>query len=357
MKKRIVIVGLLAIMAAFRVSAQHVENDDMYFNAKDREKLKSADAEGTLNTSSSSPKKKKSQEQEQVIEPEASLNPTDSYSARTINPEYISRSNSAQASETEQSYYIEGYTAPNNYDSYSATKYNSTNPGNYNSSGYNNGNYGSNMYGSSAWGYSPYYGYNNPYMMNPYSGGSGWNLSLGYYSGCGCGSGWNYGLSYGFGNSLYSPYNYYNPYSYYSPYSYGYGGYPTTYYGGSHETSTRNYGKRPSMNSAFVTPIKRTTQSVSTTTNTSGNRMRQSTDEYYVKPARRASSWSTTSPFDSYQRGTSDYSRTRSGGSMPSYSSPSRSNSSYSSPSRSFSSPSHSGGGMGGSPSRSRSRN
>jgi hypothetical protein len=317
-----------------------VENDDMYFNSKDREKLKSVEAEGVLQTYSS-PKRKKGAEQVQVIEAEETLNPTDSYSARSINPEYISRSNSAQAGTDEQNYFVEGYT-PNTYDSYSATKYNTnTNPNNFN----NNLGYANNYYGNY---YNPYdynrygYGYNNPYGMygSPYSYGSGWTLSLGYYSGCG--GAWNYGMNYGWGNSYaYSPY--------YSPY---YGGY--NYYGGSNENSRVTYGKRPSRHSAVVTPTQqRVVQTNSASTNTSG-RMRQTSDEYYVKPARRTSNsdWSTISNTNSGNN--SNGSRTRS-----TYSTPSRSSgNSYSTPSRSsYSSPARSGGGSSGGGSRSRGKN
>jgi len=45
MKKRFVFGSMLALVVGFQALAQRVENDDMYFNSKDREKLKSAEAE------------------------------------------------------------------------------------------------------------------------------------------------------------------------------------------------------------------------------------------------------------------------------------------------------------------------
>jgi len=317
MKKRIVIGSLLAIMVTFQVSAQRVENDDMYFNSKDRERLHSEPVEMTTIT----PQKNK-KNQETVITPEEeNINPTDSYSARNINPEYISRSNSSQAIEDEKNYYVEGYTA-NTYDSYSSTKYTSTYSNSYTNSGYSPSVWDS--YNNS------YYGCGNPY----YSGNSGWTLSLGYYSGNYWGSGWNYGMSYGYGNSYYSPYypNYYTPY---------YGGYSSNYYSNSNESGSHN-GTRPSRHSAVVTPIKRISPTTTSTADNSGSRIRQSSDEYYIKPFRRTPTYDGTSGVAGYSRNTyqqsssTGYSRTRTSDSSPSYSNPTRSSSSsYSSPTRS----------------------
>jgi len=271
MKTRIVIGSLVPIvigMMAFQVLAQRAENDDMYFNSKDREKSKVTEAEVSLNSYSSA-KKKKAVEQE--VSAEENVNPTNSYSSPNVNPEYVSRSNSTQASEEEQNYYVEGYT-PNTYDSYSSGNYNNYN-NNWNN---NNWNYGNNY---NSW-YSPYYGYCNPWMSPYYSGGPGWMLSLNYTWGNIWSPGWSYGLGYGWGNSYYNPYRYYP--SYYSPY---YSGYPTYYYSGGSEASGANYGKRPSRHSAVVTPTPRSTQRVSS--NTNGNtRENRST---YSTPSRSGS--------------------------------------------------------------------
>jgi hypothetical protein len=331
MKTRIVIGGLLASMMALQVSAQ--ENDDLYFKSKDREKLKVENATASVNDKIDKDykafKKKNFDENiEEEVAVTTSVNPTDSYSARTINPEFISRSNSAQASEDEQNYYIEGYTPVNTYDSYSAGNYNNLN------SNYQNSWYGSSAYNNS-W-YTPYYGYCNPYMSPYYSASPGWTMSLGYTWGNMMSPGWSFGIGYGWGGS------YYNPYSYYSPYGYGnYYGYPSYYNNGGYysEASKPNYGKRPSRHSAVVTPTQRSTQRITTANNGSpSGRTRQSSDEYYVKPSRRTPAFDNTSGTysrDRYTRPTESSNPTRT---RETYNSNSReSRTTYSTPSRSSS--------------------
>jgi hypothetical protein len=385
MKTRIVIGSLVATVMSFQALAQRAENDDLYFNKKDREKLKAENAsvpsEKSVNDKIDSDYNafRKAHFDKTEEKTDSVNNPTDSFSARNVNPEYISRSNSAQASEDEQNCYVEGYAA-NNTDSYSANNYSSSN---YNNGNYNNGNYNNNYgnYNNSNWNnsngyygsnygyspynslYSPYYGSCNPWM-SPYYGGTGLTMSLNYMFGS---PGWNYGMNYGYGyGNSYNPYNtgYYS--SGYSPYS-NYG-YPTNNYSSGSTDSNTHYGKRPSRHSAVVTPTPRYTQQSSNTNGGSNGRTRQPVDEYYVKPFRRTYSYdnsSLTSPSSTggsrYSRPTStDYpaSRTResyssptresrSSYSTPSYSSPSRSSSMGSSPGRSSG-----GGSMGGSRSR-----
>lgn len=335
--KAMMIGSFAATLIVFQGVAQRGENDDMYFNSKDREKLSvTAAANDKIDSDYKAFKKKHFDESKEITE---TTNPTDSYSARNINPEYISRSNSEQASEDEQNYYLEGYK-PNTYDSYSAGGYTYYNDS-LNSN--NNFNYNNNLYGSSSMyganSYNSYCGYCDPWMSPYYSGGSGMMISLSYMWGNG-----------GYYNPYRNPYGYYNPYSYYpsgygySPYNSGYG-YPSYYgpsYYGSSEPSGINYGKRPSRHSAIVQPMPRSSQNISSTTTTSGSvngRSRKTDDEYYVKPSRRVSSFENTSESrDSYTRPT-DYLRTRESSnssreSRPTYSPPSRSSSSPS-PSRS----------------------
>ena len=352
MKAKVVVGSLLAMMIAFQVVAQRVENDDMYFNSKDREKLKGEKAEkpevsanDKIDSDYNAFRKKhfdKNEAETEVVTD--TVNPTDSYSARSINPEYISRSTAEQASEDE-SYYVEGYVPANTYDSYSAST-------NSNWNNYNNGYYGNNSYyGNNGWGspYNPYSSACNPWMSPYYS--SGMTLSLGYMWGS---PGWNYGMSYGWGN--YNPYSYYP--AYYSPYygansyygsGYGYG-YPTYYYG-SKDSSRPNYGKRPSRHSAIVSPTPRSSERVSSNTSTSGSngRTRQTVDEYYVKPFRRTTTTdgyvapATGDSGDRYVRPSSGSpaSRTRESSDTrdrSSFSTPTRSSSSFSTPTRSSSS-------------------
>ncbi len=320
MTSRFVAISLVTTLMAFDGMAQREENDDMYFNSKDREKSKLAASEiSSVNLTS-----KKNKRIEPELYDEEKVNPTDSYSARSVNPEYTSRSNAELASEYEQDYYMEG-SAQNTYDAYSS--------GNYNSSSFNNG-YNNGWYGSSAWDnrYSPYYGYCNPWMSPYYSGGSGWTLSFNYTWENNWNTGWNYGMSSGWGNSYYSPYSYYP--SYYSPY-YSNWGYPN-YYSGTSEYSRPNYGKRPSRHSAVVIPSNRSNQRV--THSISRDR---SSDEYYVKPSRRTSTTeSESNRYNQYERPTpNERTRTRESSntreSRTTYTSPIRSSSSGSTPSKS----------------------
>lgn len=331
MRTRFVIGSLVASMMTFQVLAQRAENDDMYFTSKDREKLKAENASMSVNTKIDNDykafkKKHFDKEEETAIIDADTVNPTDSYSARNVNPEYVSRSNSEQASEDE-SYYVEGY-APNTYS-------NPQSYDNYSSNGYNNWN-------NNNWN-NPYNSWNNPYnncfscsnLWNPYYGGSGLSVSIGY----GWGSmynPWNYGMGYG---------SYYNPYAYggyYSPY-YGYG---SPYYGGGYETRRVNYGKRPSRHSAVVTPTPRTGQRGNVVSNgRTSERSREVSNESYVRPTRRTNSTGTIDRTTDRSRSNSfDYNRSR----TREYSAPRESRPSYT-PSRSSSSPSRSSGSSSGS--------
>jgi len=283
MKTRIVLAGLMATMMVLEVSAQR-EYDDMYFRSKDREKNKAVAEEAAT----SPLKKKKQTSAEEVLDEDYYANPTDSYSARNVNPEYVSRSNSEQASDDEANYYSENYQP-------------ATPDYNYNNSYYNNSNWARNsFYANSMWN-SPFYGgmgfydpwmspYNgfgyydpwmSPYGMGPgYGWGSRWSISFGF------GNYWGPGFGYGFGNGFGYPY-----------YGYGGFGYPNYYYGGGYYESGRrvNYGKRPTQNSSGVTstntrPSRQVASSSNNTNYSSGRatRVRQSQDEYYVRPSRRA---------------------------------------------------------------------
>ncbi|RAV99785.1 hypothetical protein [Pseudochryseolinea flava] len=197
-------------LSVLTVAAQ--ENDDLYFNSKDRAKLA---AEQASLTKTVAPVENATE----VTDEESYSNPTDSYSSRDINPEFAARSNSEVASEDDANYYVSDYKFNNQ------TKFRNFND---NYSAWNNSPwYSSNYYGPqiNRWN-SPYYGYNNPYSSpwaDPYWSYSGWSASFSY----------SYGNNYGYWNNPYC----YNPYShYYNPYGYyNYGGYPSyydPYYGG-----------------------------------------------------------------------------------------------------------------------------
>lgn len=375
MKTKFVLASLVATLTVLEVSAQRAEYDDMYFRGKDREKNNAIAAEENIPVVKN--KKQKSQE---AIEEENNSNPTDSYSARNVNPEYVSRENSEQASEDETNYYVEGYApASNNQFSYNNSYYNNSNWARnsyYANSGWNSPYYGGCGYCNSGVGmYSPFnYGYYDPFMMPVYGYG---------YPSYGWRSGWSVSFTYG---NYWSPWGYggYNPYNnFYNPY-YGYG-YSNYYYGGNnynYEGSRPNYAKRPSRHSAVVSPTTRTENRTrgtvtgnSSTNNNSGTvtsgrtRARQPQDDYYVRPARRTSLFDNSSASPSYTR-PSNNDNSRDFFSTPSHREPSRSRD-FSSPSPSHnSSPSYSppsspsrssggssGGGGGGSSPRPRGRN
>jgi len=257
MKTKVMMLSLSAVLLAGAAFAQSIENDDMYFNAKDRAKLKAQTQTEEQAAYSASAKKAQRYQDED-------LNPTDSYSARNVNPEYAARSNAQTAKADEADYFISDYKYAN------ASKFNSWN-NNFNNV-YNNPWYSSTYFGPSIYSWnSPYYGsyydpYGNPWM-NPYYQ-SGWSSAYSYYMG----SNWNYGWGSGFGMSLSygSPYYYgygYSPYSSFWGPSFGYGfgsyygyGYPAVvvvnnggYYGGGNgETRTVSYGRRATSNGGMV---------------------------------------------------------------------------------------------------------
>ncbi|MDQ2658199.1 MAG: hypothetical protein M3Y60_12325, partial [Bacteroidota bacterium] len=148
---------LFATLSVFGISgafAQGVEYDDMYFNAEDRAKL---NAQRSMEVAYTAPSRSKKSDFN-----EERGNPTDSYSARNVNPEYTSREHSQTAQSDEEDYFV------NNY------QYNRNQLNNWNndfSNWYQNPWYRNNFYGPSinSWN-SPYYGYNswNSPWYDPY---------------------------------------------------------------------------------------------------------------------------------------------------------------------------------------------
>lgn len=201
MKLKGFLMGCLSLGLASGSFAQ-VEYDDLYFTAKDRSELNALRNSGSLAMSGN----KKSSLQE-----EFSDNPTDSYSARNINPEHVSRSNSRAAQEEEENYFISDYQHKTG-SGYSNWYSNFNNW--YNSPWYSSGWYGS---GFSRWN-SPYYGPYS-YMGSPFGYGYGYDPFYSPY-GYGGGSYWNVGLGYSFGSPYYpmsmSPWGWGAGYSWYN---------------------------------------------------------------------------------------------------------------------------------------------
>jgi hypothetical protein len=246
MKIKVILSGLILFIGVGGAFAQEVEQDDMYFNAKDRAKLRAA--QKTSEVAYASVKKSKKSESA-----EEDFNPTDSYSARNVNPEYTSRSSSQTAKADDEDYFVSNY------------KYNQqSNYNNWNNS-FNNW-YGNPWYAPNYWGAginswnTPYYGsyydswgspWSNPYYQ------SGWSSGFSYHRG----NSWNYGWSMGFGNcwSCNSYYNSWNPYYGYasnwnSPYYNNWGGYYPTrvIVVESADRYNHAYGKRPVRGSSIV---------------------------------------------------------------------------------------------------------
>lgn len=240
MKIKGLLLATFSLLGMGGVFAQGVEYDDMYFNATDRAKLKAQRASEVAYNTPSKPKKF------DLNEGEERLNPTDSYSARNVNPEYTSRAHTKSAQSDEEDYFVSNYQ-------YNRNQYNNWN-NNFNN-WYSNPWYRTNYYGSAinSWN-SPYYGYNswNSPWYDPFWSYNGWSSSFSFHYG----NTWNYGWG--------GYYNYWNrPYYGWDPYFGGIG-----YYGGSYwnnymypgtvvvvnrgERGDVVYGKRPTRSTTIV---------------------------------------------------------------------------------------------------------
>ncbi len=246
MKIRITFLSLLAVTTAMVASAQVVEYDDMYFTSKDRTKAQASKPLTLKNITSEH-------------EVATAINPTDSYSARNVNPEYISQSKVNPSGSAEPApYFIPDYTPTainQNLNSSSSTSWNNCNC----ATGGNNPYYGmmpgyGDPYGNYYTSMSSMYGY-NPYSYGGYNGfNSGWSsmMSIGfgmgsYYPYGGSSWGMSYGMGMGGSQLWNSGFNYYGG---------GYGYNYNSYYPGNvviinNDYNNRNvaYGKRPSRSS------------------------------------------------------------------------------------------------------------
>jgi hypothetical protein len=275
MKTMQLITGLAGLaMISFSASAQ--ETDDMYFNRKDREKLKTE----TSGTTSKRDKidsdykafRDKHFDNNTEATEEENVNPTDSYSSRQVNPEYTARTQSEQASEDEANYFVEGYTPPRVAPDSNNSALNTPYYSNYYGNGFNNpyyarpyGYYG-NGYGNGY--YDPWCNYCNNAWGSPYYNS--------FYSPYGWSSGWSISIGYGWGN-YYNPYNPYN--NWYNPYYGGY--YPGTVIVVRDGSNNRYRGKYVTRNSRYGSydPKARTNSNQVSRTRVSSNTRQQ--EEYY----------------------------------------------------------------------------
>jgi hypothetical protein len=236
-------ISLLGISGAF---AQGVEYDDMYFNAKDREKLNAQRASEAVAYHAKDTDKRSDIQEDEIS------NPTDSYSARNVNPEYISRSHTESAQADNEDYFVNNYQYQSNQLNNWNNNYNQW----YNSSWYRPNYYGP---GINSWN-SPYYGYNsyNSPWYDPFWANSGWSSSFSYHFGPAYNYGW--GGNYNYWNRPYYGYSGWDPY-YGSAYNYYGGGYWNNYRyprtivvvnNGNEAGRKVVYGKRPTRSNSVV---------------------------------------------------------------------------------------------------------
>jgi len=222
MKIKVSLITVVSLIIVASATAQKIENDDMYFNAKDRAALRAQ--RGNDFTMASV---KDSRGTDKQSDADDNINPTDSYSARNVNPEYTSRSQSQTAQADDGNYFVNHYNV-SQYNRNQLNNWNNNFNNWYGSSWYRPSYYSTSIYG---WN-SPYYGsaydnWGNP-CANPYYQ-SGFSTAFSFYGGM--------GMGYGYGNpyNSWSPYygsgfgysSFYSPYSYGSPYGISYYGYPS----------------------------------------------------------------------------------------------------------------------------------
>lgn len=295
-----VVIGCMTCLVSFSAWSQQGEMDDLYFNSRDRAKLNEKQAAAEIATY------RKVEEQNKA---NATINPTDSYSARNINPEYSTQSNVDNTADqaADDSYFVSDYqpTGVNQNLSKSSGYYNNYNP--YSSA------YSNPYYGNYASGFSPYGMYGS--MYNPYSAFSpyssfgypyggfyqpGLSMSMGYGFGGfypGLYSSMAYGMgAYGF-NSLWNPY-----YGYGSGYygmGGGYYGYPSVVVVNNGDNGSTVHGRRPMRSSSVNNVVDNTRQTVGYTrndgrTSSSGRTATSGRTSSNASPAYYQSNWRRT---------------------------------------------------------------
>ncbi len=233
MKTKLFLIAAMSV-AASSLSFGQLENDDMYFTAKDRIKLNSTKPMATV---------RNIDDYDNAV---AVINPTDSYSGRGTNPEHTSQAIvNSKSQQSDPQYFVAGYQPARV----------NQNLNDYSSSMYSNNAWNSPYYGSMNGFGSPYSSFNSSGFCNPYSFYQpGLSTSLSYSMG-GFGSGWYGGMNYGWGSpsGMFSN-NYYGMNSWGSGWNnYGYGGFyrPTTVIvvNNGDVNSSYTYGKRGSRSS------------------------------------------------------------------------------------------------------------
>jgi len=244
MKIRIAFLSLLAVSASLVATAQ-VEHDDMYFKSKDRSRLQA-----------SKPMTLKSMSAEHEIA--TSINPTDSYSARNVNPEYISQNKVGSGTSEPASYFVPDYTPTavnQNLVTNNSTYWNNNNMA---MAGYNPYSYRG-MYSAFANPYNSFYSPMYGYGYDPFGYNSFYN------------TGWSSFMTLGFGMGSYYPYGGGGAWGWNSFYNMGgYGYYPSNVIIVNNDYYNRNvvYSKRSSRSSDvnnYVNANNRSTAMITTT--------------------------------------------------------------------------------------------
>lgn len=224
MKKRYT---FLTLALAVSSVAMAQENDDMYFNSRDRL---------ALTESNQSMLAARYQENDRQAVKASPVNPSDSYTGRGVNPEFSAQQkNGTTVIQENPDYFLAGYQ-PTNINS---NQYNTNSPNNSNCNCGSNNPYG---FGRGGFG-NPYGNFYSPYGTS-YSlyGYSGMTSTLGYGYGYGnYGSMFTMGTPYGLSGMYYNPYMYNN--------AYGYPG--TVYVPVGADNMGQAYGKRSARSSSI----------------------------------------------------------------------------------------------------------
>ncbi len=361
--KRTIVLSALSMWCV--TSFAQVEQDDMYFNKKDRTKLMQQASVAEPAVDEALARGEKPLRFDYAINKNSASSEAVNLATRDINPEYIARSQSQILTGEETSYFHENYeyVTQKNLSSYSDSLTNWQ----------NSSLYSSNYFAPSINGWnSPYYApYNDPFLTgssNPWCNPgfqSGLSVSFSYMMG----NNWNYGWG---SPSVSMTFMYGSPWInmnlYWGNFGYGYGGGYGGYYPVSYANSDARgpvYGKRGSRSRDNSNPNRYATSNntrnvnginTSSTRRSAASRTAsRSTTEYYTPQWKRVTQQS--NPASSTQQRisstTSDLFKNRAGNtqqrSSGSFSPSQRSSGSFSSPSRGSS-----GGSSGSRSSRSR---
>lgn len=192
MKIKGILFATLSLLVISGAHAQSVEFDDMYFNSNDRAKLR-------VQQLSDVSYSKRDKSRQLIADSEENVNPSDSYSARNVNPEFTSRAHTEAAQVDNEDYFVNNYQYNRNQFNNWNNDFNRWN---------NNSWYQSNYYGPgiNSWN-SPYYGYDrwsSPWV-DPFWSYNGWSSSFSRAYG----NSWNYGWggNFNYWNRPYYGYN------------------------------------------------------------------------------------------------------------------------------------------------------